>query len=201
MIKFYYIIIDALLSLKRNSGVTFANVTIFFIFSFLLIILGRLYLIFTKTKLENQKDLDGFDQVGALQQFINFSTIMQVLTWMGIATAVIVGVFYYSSVFTKHFLAQKDELLIMKLVGASSIYVSMTIFLETIFALAVAYLLETALIRFGYMWMADRSSDLLRVYMIQPIYFRSAVELPVFLGLVALIIGLTISIQRKIYTY
>lgn len=89
----------------------------------------------------------------------------------------------------------------MKLVGASSIYVSMTIFLETIFALAIAYLLQTALIRFSYQWVADRSSDLLRVYMIQPIYFRSAVELPVFLGLVALVIGLTISLQRKIYTY
>lgn len=80
MIKFYYIIIDALLSLKRNSGVTFANIMIFFIFSFLLNTLGRLYLIFVKAKLENQKALDGFDQVGALQQFISFSTVLQVLT-------------------------------------------------------------------------------------------------------------------------
>ncbi|MGM0215925.1 hypothetical protein [Enterococcus sp. AZ109] len=201
MIKFYYILIDAFLRLKRNRSVTFTNFSIFFVFSFLLNIFGRLYLIFTKMTVESQKNQDVFDQVGALQQLIHFSAILQVLSWLAITTTGILGIFYYKSIFTKHFLTQKEEFLTMKLVGSSSTYISLTVLWETLYALAMAYLVETALIRFCYMWVVDRSSDLLQVSMIQPIYFKAAIELPVLAGMLALVILLTISLQRKIYPY
>lgn len=54
MIKLRYITFDALLQIKRNPSITFTNLSLSLLFSILLNGLGRVYLVITKAKMENQ---------------------------------------------------------------------------------------------------------------------------------------------------
>lgn len=131
MIKLRYITFDALLQIKRNPSITFTNLSLSLLFSILLNGLGRVYLVITKAKLENQQQLDTFSLVDAQQQLIFFLTILQILTAAALLITAVLGALYCRSIFMKHFLAAKEEFTTMKYVGASSSYIALAFFLET----------------------------------------------------------------------
>lgn len=189
---------DALLQIKRNSAVTFTNLSLSLLFSILFNGLGRLYLIIAKAKLENQQQLDRFSLVDAQQQLILFLTILQVLAAIALVAAAGLGTLYYRSIFTKHFLAAKEEFAIMKYVGASSSYIALSLFLETWLVVLLGFALATKFVRLLYLMIASPS---LQTYLIQPVYFKAAVELPLIAGLTILIVALTLTVRRKTNAY
>ncbi len=201
MTKFASITIDALLQIKRNSTVTFTNLGLSLLFSLLLNGLGRVYLVLVKAKLENQQQLDTSSLVSAQQQLILLLTIFQVLTAAALLTATVLGTLYYSSLFMKHFLTVKEEFAIMKYLGASSGYVAFPLFLETWLTLLAGFGLGTKFIRLLYQGIADNSGTALRSYLVQPVYFIKAVELPVMIALTLLSLVLTLRAYQKIETY
>lgn len=201
MTKFASITIDALLQIKRNSTVTFTNLGLSLLFSLLLNGLGRVYLVLVKAKLENQQQLDTSSLVSAQQQLILLLTIFQVLTAAALLTATVLGTLYYSSLFMKHFLTVKEEFAIMKYLGASSGYVAFPLFLETWLTLLAGFGLGTKFIRLLYQGIADNSGAALRSYLIQPVYFIKAVELPVMIALTLISLVLTLRAYQKIETY
>lgn len=198
MTKLRYMTMDALLQIKRNSAVTFTNLSLSLLFSILFNGLGRLYLIIAKAKLENQQQLDRFSLVDAQQQLILFLTILQVLAAIALVTAAGLGTLYYRSIFTKHFLAAKEEFAVMKYVGASSSYIALSLFLETWLVVLLGFALATKFVRLLYLMIASPS---LQTYLIQPVYFKAAVELPLIAGLTILIVALTLTVRRKINAY
>lgn len=201
MTKLRYITFDALLQIKRNPTVTFTNLSLSLLFSILFNGLGRVYLVIAKAKLENHQQLDSSSLVGAQQQLIFFLTILQVLTAAALLIAALSGVFYYRSIFMKHFLAAKDNFAAMKYVGASSSYIALTFFLETWLIFLLGFTLATKLARLLYLTVANHASHLLRTYLIQPVYFKAAVELPLIAALTLLLITLTLTVRRKINAY
>lgn len=201
MIKLRYITFDALLQIKRNPTVTFTNLSLSLLFSILLNGLGRVYLVITKAKLENQQQLDTFSLVDAQQQLIFFLTILQILTAAALLTAAVLGALYCRSIFMKHLLATKEEFTTMKYVGASSSYIALTFFLETWLIFLLGFTLATKLARLLYLTVANHASHLLRTYLIQPVYFKAAVELPLLIAFTVLLIALTLTVRRKITAY
>ncbi|MEO1772402.1 hypothetical protein [Candidatus Enterococcus ferrettii] len=201
MTKLLSLTTEVLWQIKRNSTISFSNLSFGLLFSLLFNLLGRVYLVLAKAKLENQKDLDPLSLVDTQQQLILFLSILQLLTLAAILTAAVLGTLYYSTIFTKHFLASKEEFMIKKYLGAFSWYVSLPLFLETWLVLMVGFGLGIKVIRLLYQVVADHSGQTLRSYLIQPVYFIEAVELPLFAALTVIPFLLTLSAHRKIRTY
>lgn len=137
----------------------------------------------------------------AQQQLIFFLTILQILTAAALLTAAVLGALYCRSIFMKHFLAAKEEFTTMKYVGASSSYIALTFFLETWLIFLLGFTLATKLARLLYLTVANHASHLLRTYLIQPVYFKAAIELPLLAAITLLIIALTLTVRRKINAY